>query len=64
MPIEMPACGHRQSNLLSRKQTYIENSIGEAGQPYRIPLNVLKGADGPYGPITKISPAVVARQIN
>lgn len=60
----MPACGQRRSKRLSIKDMYIANSIGEAGQPYRIPLVVLKGADGPEGPITSTSPKFVALQIN
>jgi hypothetical protein len=37
------------------------NKIGDAGQPYRIPLVVLNGVVGPEGPITITSPISVAR---
>jgi hypothetical protein len=43
---------------------YIAKRIGDAGQPYLIPLVVLKGVVGPDGPITTTSPKSVARYIN
>jgi hypothetical protein len=43
---------------------YIANKIGDARQPYRIPLVVLNGVVGPEDPITTTSPKSVARLIN
>jgi hypothetical protein len=43
---------------------YMANKIGDAGQPYRIPLVVLNGVVGPEDPITTTSPSLVARYIN
>jgi len=40
---------------------YMANKIGDAGQPYRIPLVVLNGVVGPEDPT---SPSLVARYIN
>jgi hypothetical protein len=40
------------------------NNSGEAGQPYLIPLVVLKGALGPEGPMTTTSLSFVARHMN
>jgi hypothetical protein len=43
----IPACEQRRSSLRSINEIYIANRIGEAGQPYRIPLVVLNGVVGP-----------------
>ena len=43
---------------------YIANKIGDAGQPYRIPLVVLNGVVGPEGPITEMSLSSVALLMN
>ena len=60
----MPACGYRRNNRRSINEIYIANRIGDAGQPYRIPLVVLNGVVGPEDPITTTSPKSVARLIN
>jgi hypothetical protein len=43
----MPACGYKRNNLRSINEIYIAKRIGDAGQPYRIPLVVLNGVVGP-----------------
>ena len=43
----IPAGEHRRSSLRSINEIYIANRIGEAGQPYTMPLVVLNGVVGP-----------------
>ena len=59
-----PACVQERSTKASKPDNSKAKSMGDSGQPYLMPLDVLKGGDNSRAPLTAVHPKSLALTIN